>query len=329
VAAIGGFVKRNWFLCGMVCVVAGAIAAPGLGSAINPRRALSTAAVVAIFVLSGLSLPSEEVRRGLRSVRVHLFVQGFVFVVIPAWFYVTGGLFADVMEGKLLIGFYALAVLPTTISSCIVFTQMARGNVAATIFNAVVANLLGVFISPLLLTLLLHRAGRTMPVDQMLGIFASLLWKVLAPFVAGQLLRLPLRDFAGRHKKRFTAAGSCLVLLIIYLAFSRAAGSDLLSRNAWRLAGPFAYLAASNVVLMGLAYGGARAIRLGPADVVTAVFTAPQKTLAMGIPLLTIYFASQPDVLAFAMLPVLFYHPWQLLTAGVARGLLAVPEAPD
>ena len=58
----------------------------------------------------------------------------------------------------------------------------------------------------------------------------------------------------------------------------------------------------------------------------TAVFVAPQKTLAMGVPLLSTYFAAQPEVLGIAMIPLLFYHPWQLLTAGVAKGFLTLPE---
>jgi len=327
--ALGRFIRGNWFLLGIVCVVAAAWWAPAGGEASAPARVLSKAAVVAIFVLSGVSLPSEQVRAGLRNVRAHAYLQGFVYVVVPAYFWAAGWLLGGAVDERLLAGFYALAVLPTTISSCIVFTQMAGGNVMTAIFNAVLANLLGVFVSPLLLTLLLRGASAALPAEEVARIFLSLLLTVLLPFVAGQVLRLGLRGWADRHRKRLTLAASALVLLIIFLAFRRAAGSELLRRGAWELAGPLALLAGSNLVLMAAAYGGAKALRLSAGDVTAAVFVAPQKTLALGVPLLTTYFASRPELLAFAMLPVLVYHPWQLLTAGVAKALLRRPASPS
>lgn len=313
-------------MCGIFGTVAVALAAPGLGGVLNAGRVLPTAAVVAIFILSGLSLPSESMWKGIRNVRVHLFCQLFIFVLTPAYFFVTSGWLGDAMDGRLLWGVYALAVFPTTISSCIVLTQMAGGNTATAIFNAVLANMLGVFVSPLLLTLLLSRAGQALPAEEVLRIFIGLAVKVLAPFAAGQLLRLRLRDFADRNRKHFSTAGAVLVLLIVFLAFSRAAGSDVLRDNAVHLPLPFAYLAGSNVLLMVLAIAGSRLCGFDRSDVAAVAFTAPQKTLAMGIPLLSTYFASRPEVLGIAMLPSLFYHPWQLFTAGLARRFVTVPD---
>ena len=42
----------------------------------------------------------------------------------------------------------------------------------------------------------------------------------------------------------------------------------------------------------------------------------------MGVPLLGIYFARNPEMLGLAVLPILFYHPFQLLVAGVIRGIV-------
>ena len=321
-----GFLKKNWFLCGLFAVMGLALAAPAVGAALNAGKVLSTGAVVAIFVVSGLSLPSEQLRRGLRNVRAHLFLQAFIFGLVPAWFYATAGCLGHPMGGHFIWGVYALAVFPTTISSCIVMTQLARGNAATAIFNAIIANLLGVFVSPLLLTLLLSQSGGAMPVGEMVRIFSGLLLKVLAPFAAGQLLRLRWRESAGRNKKALSTFSGAMILAIVYFAFCRGAGNEELWTGLSTLSWPFAYLALSNILLMVLAFGGARLVGLAAGDVTAAVFIAPQKTLAMGIPLLTTYFASQPEVLGAAMLPVLFYHPWQLLTAGVARRFVAIPE---
>jgi sodium/bile acid cotransporter 7 len=321
------FLRKNWFLFALAGTVALGLGVPALGESVNRGGVANTLAVMAMFVLLGLSLPSEQMRRGLRNVRVHAYLQGFVFGVVPVYVWLTAGAFAEAMEGRLILGLYALAVLPTTISSCSVFTQMARGNVATSIFNAVLANMAGVVVSPLLLTLLLSQVGRMLPAEEVLRILGNLALKVLVPFVVGQLLRLRVRAFADRHSKRFSTACAGLVLVIVFLAFCRAAGSDLLRQSAADLLWPFAYLAGSNVLLMVLAYAGARGLGFDRSDVAASVFVAPQKTLGMGVPLLTTYFAGEPGVLAVVMLPVLFYHPWQLVTAAVARGLVRVPEA--
>jgi predicted Na+-dependent transporter len=84
--------------------------------------------------------------------------------------------------------------------------------------------------------------------------------------------------------------------------------------------GPFAYLAAAHLALLALAYGGARALRLSPQNTISVLYVAPQKTLAAGAPLLSTYFAASPEILGVALLPLLFYHAWQLLVAGVVRG---------
>lgn len=324
------FLKKNWFPCGILGAVGLGLLAPGVGPVLNAGKVASTGAVVVIFLLSGLALPSDQMKRGLRNLRVHLLVQGFIFGAVPAWFWLSAGWLRGEMDGGLLLGVYALAVFPTTISSCIVFTQMAEGNVATTIFNAVLSNLAGVFVSPLLLTLLARQAGRGLPMAEVLPIFAALAVKVLLPFVAGQVLRLRLRDLADRHRKRLSTASGCLILLIVFLAFCRAADSETLRQSAGRLPLPLAYLAGSNVLLMGAAYGAGRLLRLGPAERASVLFTAPQKTLAMGVPLLSTFFASRPEVLGAAMIPILFYHPWQLLTAGLARSLFgASAERPS
>lgn len=311
--------KRNWFLMGIVAAVVLGLNGSRAAAVLNPGKVTSTAAVVIIFLLSGLSLQSEQMARGLRNIKAHLFIQGFVFLLIPAYFYMTAWPFREAMDGKFIVGIYALSCLPTTIASCIVFTQMARGNAATTIFNAVLASMLGVFLSPLILTLMLRHSSYALPMDEVLNIFGALVAKVLVPFAAGQLLRVRMRDFAGRHKKSFSKVSAVMILLVVFFGFSRSASSSVLRTS---LLGPLAYLAGSNVLLMVLAYFGARAISLDHSDVVSAVFTAPQKTLAMGIPLLTTYFAADPAMLAVALLPSLFYHPWQLLTATVARNLL-------
>ena len=56
-------------------------------------------------------------------------------------------------------------------------------------------------------------------------------------------------------------------------------------------------------------------------------YAAPQKTLAVGVPLISTYFASNPEIIGLALLPLVFYHAWQLLVAGVVKSTRFVREA--
>jgi predicted Na+-dependent transporter len=56
------------------------------------------------------------------------------------------------------------------------------------------------------------------------------------------------------------------------------------------------------------------------------LYAAPQKTLAVGVPLVSTYFAASPEILGLALLPLVFYHAWQLLVAGFIRSSRLVRE---
>jgi sodium/bile acid cotransporter 7 len=272
-----------------------------------------------MFFLAGLSLPTEKMKQGMKHIRLHVFIQVFIYVICPLYFLLTAFPFKEVMDGRLIVGIYALACLPTTVSSCIVFTQLSGGNVIGTVFNASLSNLSGIFISPLLLTLFMHGAGNAMPMEETLRIFQNLVIKMLIPFAIGQGLHIAFTAFAVKYKKVFGIISSCFVLAIIFFGVARSI-SDASFQSYWKqLLVPFVYLAISHLILLALAFFGARLIGLDRENTISTLYAAPQKTLAMGIPLLSTYFANQPEMLGIAILPILFYHPWQLFIAGLIK----------
>jgi len=314
------FLKRNWFLLGILTAMLLGFLLPELAGLLNPRAVTRQAIVVLLFLIAGFTLPSESIVGGLRDIRLHVFLQLFIFLFVPVFFVLTTLPLRALWGPQLLLGIYALSCLPTTISSCIVFTQVSGGNLTGTVFNASLANMAGVILSPLILSVLMREAGRTLPFAQLLGILGNLALQMLLPIAAGQLLRQFFRRFAERHKRRFSVAGNLLVLGIVFFSFAGTAQNPQFMANLRRMLGPFGFLAVAHLVLLALAYLGARALRLSPQSTISALYTAPQKTLAAGAPLLSTYFAATPDILGVALLPLLFYHAWQLLVAGLLRG---------
>jgi sodium/bile acid cotransporter 7 len=313
------FLRRQWFIFALLASLVVGFLFPQADRLLNPHNITRTALIVALFFAMGLTLPSESIRAGFRDWRLHLYVQGFLFAFTPAFYLLTTLPFRGGLQPDLLAGIFALSCLPTTIASCVIFTQSAGGNVAGTLFNAAASNILGVFLSPLLLALLLREAGRPASASQLAEVFRDLAMQVLAPIAAGQLLRRFIRPFVERRRGALAQVANVLLLFVILLTFARSAGEPGFLAQLRGALGLFLYLAVAHLVLVALAYFGARALRFPPGNLVSVVFAAPQKTMALGVPLIATYFAHSPEALGLVLLPLLFSHPWQLLVAGFLR----------
>ena len=253
-------------------------------------------------------------------------IQLFIFGLVPLVFLTAGPLFGTLLDGKLVAGMYALAVLPTSVSTCVVFTHNSGGNTVGAVLNAALSNTIGIFLSPLLLSLILSTSGASLPVDHLLTTLRNLALNMLAPIVIGNLLRIRLRPWAERHRKRLSVTSSSLILLMLFLAFSRTASSPTFAQSLSAFTWPVAYLAGVHLFLVGLAIVIGVVLRLDRPDRVTLLYVGPQKTLALGVPLLSIFFADH-ELLGVVLLPLVFYHPFQIFIAGLTRGLPFVRAA--
>jgi solute carrier family 10 (sodium/bile acid cotransporter), member 7 len=92
----------------------------------------------------------------------------------------------------------SLCCLPSTVQSSIAFTSIARGNVGAAICSASLSNLIGIVLTPLLVTLLLFTGTHAGALS--LGSVREIMSQLLVPFVAGQLLRRWIGGFVTKHK---------------------------------------------------------------------------------------------------------------------------------
>lgn len=310
------WLKKNWFLVGLLLAMAAGFLLAERGELLNPGGWTNRVIVFVLFLITGVKLPSDRIRQDLATPRLHVFLQLFIFVLVPVYFLTAIPLFADALDGQLIVGIFALSVLPTAVSSCIVFTQTNNGNTVAAVFNAALANTAGIFLSPILLSLLLSSSGRALPASQLLDTLQGLAVNMLLPIVIGQVLRMRMHEWADRNGKRLGVASNALILVIVLIAFARTGANPNFARYAPELVWPLLYLMVSHLVLIGLVLAISALLRLGREDRIAALFVGPMKTLALGAPLLTIFFDGQ-DILGVALLPLVIYHPWQLFVAGI------------
>lgn len=306
------------FLISLVVAVGLAFVIPSVGASGGWLRSEITtkAGVFVIFFLQGLALPTDELKRGLLQWRLHAFCQVTIFGVIPILFFLMTLLAGPWLSSELKVGFLYLAILPTTLSTAVAFTSLASGNVAGALFNTSVSNIVGIFIVPVLATLITTQVGESQPILPLLLKIISLL---LLPLVLGQLLRPILKEFVVQQKKHFGKINTYIIYFIIFATFCNA-----VQNRFWESQGLGAVLltlgltAVMLLLVTGLVFGAIRAFRFKQADAVTAFFCASQKTLAAGVPMAQSIFGSESQLeLGLVILPLMFYHPLQIALGGV------------
>ncbi len=170
------------FTITLITVVLLASFFPAEGGFVPFFEGLTTAAIALLFFMHGAKLSREAIIAGGSHWRLHLWVMCSTFVVFP----VLGVLFAwwapVNVDPMLYTGFLYLCILPATVQSAIAFTSLAGGNVAAAVCSASASSLLGIFLSPLLVGLVMNMHGAEGSLEQV----GKIMLQLLLPFVLGQ-----------------------------------------------------------------------------------------------------------------------------------------------
>jgi solute carrier family 10 (sodium/bile acid cotransporter), member 7 len=303
----------NNFTSAMLVTVGLASFFPAQGAGAVFFEALTTAAIALLFFLHGAKLSREAILAGVGHWRLHLLVLCSTFVVFPLLGLVLRPLLGHLITPELYLGIMYLCVLPATVQSAIAFTAMARGNVSAAICSASASTLLGVFITPLLVQLIVVQgAGAGSAVDSI----GRILLQLMVPFVAGHLLRPWVGEWirARASTLKFVDQGS--ILLVVFTAFSAA-----VMENLWGQIGllDMAGLVVTCLVVLALALTSttwlARRLGFNKADEITIVFCGSKKSLASGIPMAKVLFASH--AVGAIVLPLMVFHQIQLMVCAV------------
>jgi sodium/bile acid cotransporter 7 len=309
-------VVTDWFLCGMLVATLLSYLFPRFGASGGSMHAewVINIGVFLVFFLHGVNLSSEQIRHGLKNWRLHLMVQSFTFLVFPLIWLLSDKLLGSQVPSLLMLGFFYLCALPSTISSSVALTASAGGNVPAAILNASLSSVLGIFITPLLVSFVMGSGAGGIDLGSTLLNLCAML---LLPLVLGQLLRPLFGKFFARHKRYTNIADKLVILLLVYAAFCNSMVSGI-----WQQQGNSVILSALMgsamllAIVLWMTTRTSRALKFSPADEIAAVFCASKKSLAAGAPMAALIFGANPG-LGLILLPIMIYHPLQLIVCSV------------
>ncbi|MFY3384317.1 bile acid:sodium symporter family protein [Paracidovorax sp. MALMAid1276] len=311
------FLPDNFTLA-LLGTVALASLLPASGAVARALEGLTVAAIALLFFLHGAKLSRDAIVAGLSHWRLHLVVVGTTFVLFPLLGWALKPVLLPLVTPSIYTGVLYLCVLPATVQSAIAFTAMARGNMPAAICSASASTLLGIVITPLLVGLLLPEAqgGAAQGAQGTLANIGRIMLKLLVPFVAGHLLRSFIGGFVQRHAAVLRSVDQSSILLVVYTAFSAAVVQGLWQQLPLAaLLGLVAVCAVILAVALATTTWAARRLGFSKEDEITLVFCGSKKSLASGVPMAKVLFASH--AVGAILLPIMVFHQMQLMVCAV------------
>jgi sodium/bile acid cotransporter 7 len=312
------------FLIAIIVTAVIASVLPARGTWVDVFDGLTTFAIALLFFLYGARLSPQETLAGLKHWRLHVTILAFTYVLFPLVGLAAVFLTRNVLDPGLASGLLYLSLVPSTVQSSIAFTSIAKGNVAGAVVSASASNILGVFLTPLLVWALMTGTGRVaFTTSTIVEIFAQL----LLPFVLGQLSRRWTAGFVSAHPQ-LKLVDRTSIILVVYSAFSAGIREGMWSQTSWpALLVLLGVLLVILALMLALTWWTARRLGFNRADAIAIQFCGTKKSLASGLPMAGVLFAGAP--VGLLMLPLMLFHQAQLMACSALAARYGREAAAD
>ena len=295
------------FLVALLLVLITAWIYPYFGATREFGWLVKRVGVSIIFLRSGLDIETKKLVHAISDWKVTGGVLLFHFLLCPMLFKLVSSLVLStgLLSTGLATGYLIVGVLPPPISSAVIIVTVARGNAALSIVASTLGSLVGVIATP---ALLVAAVGVQSEVSAN-ALVAQLGTTVLFPLVIGQLAR----RFGA--PKIPSVIGKGLLLGIIFHVFSKTFLKPVPVDFRDLVMVVVLILLSQLCLLATIAFATHRWLHFSRRDVVALMFSGSHKSLTLGMPILMAMYGE--SVPAFIVLPLLVYHPTQIILGSV------------
>ncbi|KAF7167800.1 hypothetical protein CNMCM5623_000988 [Aspergillus felis] len=289
---IGELAMDQWFLIvmGILIAFASQIQVPQAHQELK-QTVINYLAVAVIFFINGCTLPTKVLVENLSRWKMHIFVQVQCYLLTSSTSYGVISAAAtnpQFMDPALLLGIVIMGCLPTAIAFNTIMTNKANGNVALTVAQSTIGNILGPFVTTALIKLYISTNVWYTDIlpetssgfgETYRYVFKQLGLSVFVPLVKKVLLEW-----------KMSKLGSCALLVLIWSTYDGAFASnafvEIPSNN---MVFTVLILVALFCVWITIAFAVSR-VWLSREDTIAVSYLVSTKTPAMGVPLTTIMF---------------------------------------
>ncbi|XP_057471742.1 probable sodium/metabolite cotransporter BASS4, chloroplastic isoform X1 [Actinidia eriantha] len=280
------FASDNFLPLALVGGVLFGLANPSLGC-LADRYYVSKLSTFGIFIISGLTLRSDEIGAAAEAWPVGIFGLGSILLFTP--FFSRLILQLQLQPQEFVTGLAIFSCMPTTLSSGVALTRLAGGNSALALAMTVISNLLGILIVPFSISMFIaNGVGVTVPTKQLLR---SLVLTLLVPLIIGKVCRESskgLAAFVDQNRKLLSMISALLLGLVPWIQVSRSSSLLLMVKPAIFLVAVgmgallhLILLAFNALAIQGLlaVSGGSKSVFAKRENVTALLLVASQKTL--------------------------------------------------
>lgn len=349
------YMVNKWFFVGLACFIALAHSYPNATKGVE----IDYWAVALIFFISGISIPTSELLINLSFYQAHLSVLVMSFLITSS---IVFGLCCAIRAAGnkeiadwMLVGLIVTHTCPTTVSSNVVMTRQAGGNVALCLCEVIIGNMLGAFITPALSQLYLSGSwefANPANSSSVSAVYRRVMMQiglsVFVPMFVGQIIQhfFPKQCKWAMSRLILNKVGTFCLLLVMWSSFC----------TAFRQ-GAFTSVSHSSIIMICffnvgiylfftvVCYFYARPLFLTKffpnpptksssktyktlypiirpfyytrKDTVTIMLCGPAKTAALGVSLVTSQYGKDFQYLGQLLVPLVLYQAEQVFTAGI------------
>ncbi len=308
------FLLKHFLPLGLLLAILLGLTVPQLGVAVASLKVgdwglVQTFAVCLIFIISGLTLKTDDIKKALRAWQATAYGIVSINFLTPLLALVTTQL--AFLPREFQYGFLLFCTMPTTINSGVALANAAGGNFALALLLTVSSNVIGIFSAPFYLSWLLRFGGVSIDAAPL---FIKLMLTLLLPLVIGKAARELSPAVLARvkqHKTFLSNFSSFCLILVPWMKLS-VSQATLVALDASSLLALLACALLLHLVYLGCNYAVARHIlRLSLEMRKSLVIMTSQKTLPMAMTVLSFFPESlgEPGLIA---IPCIVSHLVQL-----------------
>ncbi len=305
-------IKQFWFLLGLVLVFMAVIidrtdTLAGIGIFFKDNYA-SEVIIFLIFTVSGLLIDKNQIKAGIKDIKSTLLSLMIILIISP----VAALLFSCLsLETGVAIGLFLVAVMPTTLSSGVVMTGAAGGNMAHALFVTITSNFIGIFSIPFILSwlLLFLDQSKDLTIDQG-SIIIKLTALILVPLIMGIYIKPFIFKIIHPDKSRLQIVNQCMVIGMVFISFAGA--KQVLMGKGMAILYIVVLVTAFHLILLGSALFFTKIFSIKKGSYETIIFMGSQKTLPLSIMIQVNYFSEY----GIALLVCVMHHIVHLIIDG-------------
>ncbi|MBU0970727.1 MAG: bile acid:sodium symporter, partial [Proteobacteria bacterium] len=239
----------------------------------------SSVMIFFIFLFSGFIIEPDQIKAGIKDVKATAITLVVIVLAAPVAAYLLSFI---PLETGVILGLFIVAAMPTTLSSGVVMTGQAGGNMAHALFVTILSNCVSIVSIPVILPLLLLslKLKTELFIDQK-AIFIKLILLVLLPLVAGLFLKKTVLPITMARKKQLGIINQLIIICVVYMSLS-GARQILIAKSAtfWEI---LPLVAGFHLILLGICFGLSRFLDIGRGRREAILFMGSQKTLALSV----------------------------------------------